>query len=102
MIEYQEIYQMFVNVASDLYAQMFQWCQNNSEEQHKFNNYFIENLKILDNLVNYFNENFKKLGKMFKCVYPGITGTYTLAPNIERHLRDVARTTPVDVVPIRR
>jgi hypothetical protein len=52
--------------------------------------------------VNYFNENFKKLGKMFKCVYPGITGTYTLVPNIERHLRDVARTTPVDVVPIRR
>ena len=49
---------------------------------------FRESLVLLDNLINYFNENFKKIGKMFKCVYPGITKTYYLVSNIEKHIRD--------------
>jgi hypothetical protein len=89
MIEYQEIYQMFVTVASDIITQLHVKHQNKLyNDTAQVTTDFRESLVLLDNLINYFNENFKKIGKMFKCVYPGITKTYYLVSNIEKHTRD--------------
>jgi hypothetical protein len=81
-VDFQNIYQMFVNVGSDIFRQIVVFInkKNNCEERSNFIN---ENKSILDNLILYFNENLKKIGKMYKCVYPGITKEYVFARNIE-------------------
>ena len=55
-------------------------------EAHDFTQWLAkdENIEILKNLINYFNENLKKIGKMYNCVYPGITTTkYLYVHNLE-------------------
>jgi hypothetical protein len=85
--EFHEIHQMFVNVASDIYAQINQYFIKNRSTILTNDPFLKENMDILINLTNYFNENSRKIGKMFKCVYPGITNRYGFVSNLERHLR---------------
>jgi hypothetical protein len=81
-IAFNNIYQMFVDVGSDIFRQMLVEYNTNKDRNRSIQ-FILENKDILINLVNYFNENLKKIGKMYKCVYPGISNNYVWANNIE-------------------
>ena len=75
---------MFCDVSSDIYRQIVQHCARISyQEREKYCN---EQIIILDGLVSYFNDNLKKTGKGYKCVYPGIDD-YKWIYNYETYLR---------------
>jgi hypothetical protein len=81
-IAFRNIYQMFVDVASDIFRQIHLSYTTN---QRTFTVELIqENITVLTNLIGYFNDNLKKIGKMYKCVYPGITKNNLFVNNIER------------------
>ena len=82
-IAFHNIYQMFVNVASDIFRQVVVYIENNYNLNDR-KKCVEDNVVILNNLIEYFNENLEKIGKMYKCVYPGINGTYTFVNNILR------------------
>ena len=78
--DFSNIYQMFCDVASDIFRQiMTQACFTEI--------YIDEQLIILHNLIEYFNENLKSVGKVYKCVYPGITKEYSWVNNYETYLK---------------
>jgi hypothetical protein len=58
--DFHNIYRMFIDVASDIFRQMI------------INKEINNQLVIIDNLINYFNTNVEKIGKIYKVVYPGI------------------------------
>jgi len=73
-IAFRNIYQMFVDVASDIFRQMYvSYSENRLRTPGVAIEFVRSNVIILNNLVEYFNENLQKIGKMYKCVYPGIT-----------------------------
>jgi hypothetical protein len=73
-IAFRNIYQMFVDVASDIFRQMYvSYSENRLRNLDVAIEFVRSNVIILNNLVEYFNENLQKIGKMYKCVYPGIT-----------------------------
>jgi len=76
-IEFSNIYQMFVNVASDILRQIVINPTSINEQ-----------MIILENLRQYFNENLKKIAKSFNVVYPGISEkTFTFVNNMETLLK---------------
>ncbi len=79
-IAFHNIYQMFVNVSSDILRQIVLFCRDNTRGQRTF---FDENILLINNLIIYFNENIKKIGKQYKVVYPGITPAYKFVSNIK-------------------
>jgi len=81
IIAFRNIYQMFVDVSSDIYRQMVVYKRNHDIYELKI--FVDQNKIILENLVIYFNENLKKIGKIYNCVYPGITKKYSWANNLE-------------------
>ena len=76
-IEFRNIFLMFVNVATDILAQMH--IQRGTIVE-------LEQMIILENLKNYFNDNIKKIGKIYHVVYPGINIDYTFINNYEKYL----------------
>jgi hypothetical protein len=46
--------------------------------------FYKENITILSNLRNYFNENLEKTGKTYNCVYCGISDDYRFKFNYKR------------------
>ena len=59
------------------------------QENHDIiNKCCTENITILLNLRKYFNENIKKIGTIYKCVYPGIDESqyYRFQPNYKTYL----------------
>ena len=78
--DFRNIYQMFVDVCSDLFRNFIDKIINNEQ-------FIQEQLLLFTNLVNYFNENIKKTGVIYKCVYPGISKNFTWIGNHETHLR---------------
>lgn len=88
--DFNNIYQMFVDVSSDIYRQLVV-CYNENRKNHFakheiIKNFFQENIIILSNLRNYFNDNLKKSGNTYKCVYPGISDTYRFQHNYKTFL----------------
>jgi hypothetical protein len=80
-IAFRNIYQMFVDVGSDIFRQIIVY--DNSAASSTIKKEFIkQQITIFENLIVYFNENLKKIGKMYKCVYPGISQTYYFVNNI--------------------
>ena len=65
---------------------MVVFSRNRTNPQKEIKDFIIENITIINNLIAYFNENLKKLGKMYKCVYPGIYD-YTFVNNIETYTK---------------
>ena len=82
-IAFHNIYQMFIDVSSDIFRQIVVFYNTNHRNKEMCINFINENTLILTNLVEYFNENLKKIGKMYKCVYPGISKNTHWANNIE-------------------
>ena len=83
---FRNIYQMFVDVSSDIFRQILINYDKYLRDGKivKIISFNDENIEILKNLINYFNENLKKIGKMYNCVYPGITTTkYLYVHNLE-------------------
>jgi len=85
---FHNIYRMFIDVGSDILRQIVVFIRKHQPTSNSGANaqciaFIDENIVILDNLINYFNENFKKIGKIYKCVYPGITKKYHFVNNIE-------------------
>ena len=78
--DFRNIYQMFVDVCSDLFRNFIDNVNNHET-------FIQEQLLLFTNLVNYFNENIKKTGVIYKCVYPGISKNFTWIGNHETHLR---------------
>ena len=69
--DFNNIYQMFINVASDILRQMvLSYREKNHKEAQEF---LDEQMTILLNLAQYFNDQIKKIGKSYKVVYPGIS-----------------------------
>jgi hypothetical protein len=89
-IAFRNIYQMFIDVSSDILRQIVVFIKDKkpngigSKEALECIPFIDENLIILINLIEYFNNSFKKIGKNFKCVYPGISREYYFANNLER------------------
>ena len=83
MISFNNIYEMFVNVSSDILRQIIVFIQNNSNNFIENIKYITDNTVLLKKLVEYFNENLKKIGKTYKCVYPGIANNVTFVNNLE-------------------
>jgi len=91
--DFNNIYQMFVDVASDIFRQMCV-CFN-EHDRKKFEDqgltivkkFFIENITVLTNLKTYFNENIKKIGITYKCVYPGICDDHRFVNNYKTFLQ---------------
>jgi len=92
-IAFRNIYQMFIDVTSDILRQIYvNYAENvrasiKTEKFTQFINFVKENVLVLDNLKEYFNENLKKIGKMYKCVYPGISSTFHFVHNIEADIK---------------
>jgi len=88
--DFNNIYQMFVDVSSDIFRQIILCIETYKykEENHDIiNKCFTENITILLNLRKYFNENIKKIGTVYKCVYPGIDEQYyRFQPNYKTYL----------------
>ena len=80
--DFNNIYQMFVDVSSDIFRQLIVFYQNGGEMK----NCFIEKLEIFENLKIYFNENIKKCGTSYNCVYPGLTDEYLWEYNYATYL----------------
>jgi len=81
-IAFRTIYEMFVNVASDIFRQIVIECSTKqpvADLRKKLN----EQSLVIKKLVDYFNENLKQLGKTYKCVYPGIATDNAFANNLE-------------------
>ena len=95
--DYSNIYQMFCEVASDIFRQVLVYHETNPLSDHpsrinksskeKMVLFIDEQLVIIENLVKYFNENMKKVGKVYKCVYPGISLEYSWVYNYETYLK---------------
>jgi len=88
--DFQNIYQMFIDVGSDIFRQIIiaiQNVRNLSEQSEVLKVTLKENIQILINLKNYFNENIKKTGKFYKCVYPGISDRFEWVYNYESHIK---------------
>ena len=86
-IDFNNIYQMFVTVASDIFSQIYQELRDLYQPVQINIDYLTSQYTILVNLTVYFNENIKKIGKMYNCVYPGFTETYTWVNNLESHIK---------------
>ena len=86
-IDFNNIYQMFVTVASDIFSQIYQELRDLYQPVQVNIDYLTSQYTILMNLTVYFNENIKKIGKMYNCVYPGFTETYTWVNNLESHIK---------------
>ena len=93
--DFNNIYQMFYTVCSDIYIQIITNITENSyglkianevlfETVHPF---IEEQIQTLKNLAIYFNENIKKLGKFYKCVNPGISPDGIFENNYDTYLR---------------
>jgi len=86
--DFNNIYQMFVDVSSDIFRQIVIFIQNNRQSYAIIvKNFMDENLQILLNLKNYFNENIKKIGNNYKCVYPGIDDQCRFHNNYKTYLK---------------
>ena len=81
-IAFRTIYEMFVNVGSDILRQVVIDCSAITSKS-QLREALKEHTNILVNLTNYFNENLKGIGKTYKCVYPGIATNTTFANNLE-------------------
>ena len=68
-IDFNNIYQMFVTVASDIFSQIYQELRDLYQPVQVNIDYLTSQYTILVNLTIYFNENIKKIGKMYNCVY---------------------------------
>ena len=88
---------MFIDVGSDIFRQIIIAIQNNNNNKNSSQQSEVlkvtlkENIQILKNLKNYFNENIKKTGKFYKCVYPGISDRFEWVYNYESHIKRIAR-----------
>lgn len=91
--DFNNIYEMFRDVSSDIYRQLMVHYHENFKNR-VFKNpgltkqFVIENITILSNLRNYFNDNLKKLGNNYKCVYPGISDDYRFQYNYKTYLKN--------------
>ena len=82
--DFNNIYQMFVDVSSDIFRQISVYITNNRDSLTKV--FFDEQFLILTNLKNYFNDHIKKIAKIYKCVYAGINDNFDFCPNYKKFL----------------
>ena len=100
LIDYRNICQMFCDVGSDIFRQIVNeytvvtnmgvyrtYNMVSPEHKDRLSKYLNEQLRILEGLITYFNENIKKVGKIYKCVYPGITDNCRWVQNYETYLK---------------
>jgi hypothetical protein len=96
MTEFRNIYQMFIDVGSDIFRQIIVSTRSLQSRQERID-FILEQAIILNNLKKYFNESLQKLGKMFKCVYPGLNENYEFENNIETWNKRIQRNQQVTV-----
>ena len=89
--DFNNIFQMFVDVSSDIFRQIVICYESGTHDIPILKNCFDQNFVIFDNLRIYFIEQLKKCGKSYKCVYPGINESYTWEFNYERYLQRLRR-----------
>ena len=87
---FHNLYRMFIDVASDILRQVVVFIRQNRLNPKECIHFINENKVIIDNLTAYFNESFWKVGKVYKCVYPGITADLHFVNNIETAIRRAA------------
>jgi hypothetical protein len=102
MTDYRNICQMFCDVGSDIFRQIVNKYLDVSKQERVFRTntlsdqqktelckHLYDQYTILHGLVEYFNENIKKTGKIYKCVYPGINHIYKWKSNYETYLKNI-------------
>ena len=87
---FHNLYRMFIDVASDILRQVVVFVREHRQKPKECIVFINENKTIIDNLIAYFNDSFKKVGKVYKCVYPGITSDHRFVNNIETAIRRAA------------
>jgi hypothetical protein len=85
--DFRNIYQMFCDVGSDIFRQIVAEYYPMRHDPPRLRAYLDEQFKIFDRLIEYFNDNLKKVGKVYKCVYPGRNKTYRWEYNFETYLK---------------
>ena len=107
---------LFNEITKELWKEKLQIIDKKQEKQQKFNNVWnllkivmieyigkitenqqSDNLKniilniILEstNIRNYCNDSFKKIGKIYTCVYPGITEDWKNCDNYKKHIAHI-------------
>jgi len=84
-LDFRNIIEMFINVSMDLLRNVYDCIQNNT----RFD--ILVTIEAFTSLVEYVNENLKKIGKKYNCVYPGICiNTISWKTNYEKHLQKIA------------
>jgi hypothetical protein len=78
-IDFRNIYQMFIDVTGDIFRKIV-------DKNLITDEYLSEQITIITNLIIYFNENIAKIGKLYKCVYPGISREYSFHHNYVTYL----------------
>jgi hypothetical protein len=84
--DFNNIYQMFVDVSSDIFRQIVLVIRSRIDND-ELKKCFNENIIILKNLRTYFNENIKKIGTIYKCVYAGIDELYYFQNNYKTYVQ---------------
>ena len=79
------IHQMLVDVASDIFRQI---VVKYNQDRDNFKKFLDEQMVIINNLREYFNSTFEKLGKNYKSVYPGIDTSFFFHNNYQRALKN--------------
>ena len=75
--EFHNLFQMYIDVCSDIFRQMM------SMDAEKI----LEQYTILVNLKSYFNDQSKKISKHYKCVNPGITDHFQYVGNYDTYIK---------------
>jgi hypothetical protein len=83
-VAFANIYQMFVDVGSDIFRQIVN-SYATDRSPVVMCPILYEQLVVIRNLVEYFNANITKVGKNFKCVYPAIISNGAWISNIVTH-----------------
>jgi hypothetical protein len=78
-----EINQLLVDVGIEIIISIVNFNQINDN----INNLLDEKKIIIRNLIDYYNENIRKICKYFKCVYPGINDKLEYCNNYESYLK---------------
>ena len=83
--DFNGIYQMFVDVSSDIFRQLMITIKTEKNPillKSEIETYLI----TFRNLREYFNDSLKKIGKRYKCVYTGLTDRFVFVNNYQTYL----------------
>jgi hypothetical protein len=93
--DYLNIYRMFVDVSTERFNTFYNDIRD--KNMNNVNEYIEEEINIFNNLREYFNDSFEKIGKRYSCVYPGITNNFSFVTDYKKYLTEEKQLKEVQV-----